>query len=143
MSESGGLHALKEQAGRLQELVAELEAILDGGFFVSIMGRVVVDEKRLLSLLNELRMVDLDATAEIIEEEAASSGAHGYPPPPRKPPETADEMLQQAYEDAETVRRGADEYARQVLENLEQKLESFLESVKQGQEVLDERRIER
>jgi len=141
--EPNGRQALRGQVERFHRLVAELESVVDSGFFVSLAGRVVVDEKRLLGILNQMRMIDFNATIEALEEEARGAAEHRYPAPPRKPPETADEMLKQAYEDAEVVRRGADEYARQVLDNLEEKLESTLASIREGQKVLQDRTAEK
>jgi hypothetical protein len=51
-------------------------------------------------------------------------------------------ILDRAHADADEIRRGADEYAVQVLIGLEDDLVRTLQSVKKGIEMLDERRAE-
>ena len=124
----------KEQTERFHKLLGALEDLLDSGFFVSMLGRVVIDEKRAFALLNELRTLDFNVAPQAPEART-----------PRKAPETADETLRQAYSDAETIRRGADEYARRVLEEMELQVEKTLVSIREGQRILKERleKIER
>ena len=122
---------MNEQIERFQRLLADLEAVLDSGFFISLMGKVLVDEKRIYSVLNELRMLDF----------ATACTASGMPAPAAsfRPPENADDVQKIAYADAESIRRGANEYADKVLEDLERGLEQKLGSIKEGRRTVQSR----
>lgn len=130
MAESGvktKKRTLKEEAVRLQRLLDELEDLVSNSFFISLMGKVVVDEKRLLGIVGELRKLDFGAVP--AERESKSA----------KPPEGADDMVKHAYADAENIKRGADEYALNLLDEMSRFIERSHASVKEGQRVLRER----
>ncbi|MFC1474649.1 hypothetical protein ACFLQK_01270 [bacterium] len=124
---------IAEQAGKFQELLGDLEDLLDSGFFLSMMGRVVVDEKRVFEILNELRSLDFNIEPEM------KAPAGGPEPSAVQPPEDADEHIRRAYAEAQNIRRGADEYAHKVLEDIGGMLEKMLGSVNEGVRVLDDR----
>lgn len=118
---------LKEETVRLQRLLDELEDLVSNSFFISLMGKVVVDEKRLLGIIGEMRKLDFGAVPAERETKAATA------------PEGAGDMVKHAYADAENVKRGADEYALNLLDELSRYIERSHTSVKEGQRVLRER----
>lgn len=118
---------LKDETARLHRLLDELEELVNGGFFISLMGRVVLDEKRLLGIVNEMRKLEFSALP-------ARTG-----PVKATLPDNADDMVKHAYADAENIKRGADEYAMEVLEELGRHVEKSLSSIQEGKKVLSAR----
>ncbi|MFH1538168.1 MAG: hypothetical protein ABIH66_04360 [bacterium] len=124
---------------RFYRLLDALEEHLDRGFFLSFIGKIVVDEKKIYSLLNELRAL----TPEAVRNSALRSGGTQAGPVPR--PETEHATAPQAavpgdaLEEARRVREGADKYACDVLKELEGHLQSISEVVQHGRDVLKKR----
>lgn len=118
---------LKEESTRLQRLLDELEDLVSNSFFISLMGKVVVDEKRLHGIISELRKLEFNVAP--AERETRSAPI----------PEDAGDMVKHAYADAENIKRGANEYAMDLLEELSRHVEKSLSSIKEGQRVLNER----
>ncbi|MEW5945909.1 MAG: hypothetical protein AB1742_06890, partial [bacterium] len=117
----------------------ELEEMLDRGFFISFIGKIVVDEKRVYSVLNELRAAAREALGGI---KARTSGAGGQPARGGLPVEAgagAGPEIRTAEEEARRIRDGADRYAEQALGELEERLNSILGAVRRGREMLDKR----
>lgn len=106
-------------------------------------GRLLVDEERILDIIDRMRVSvpeELKQARRVISEQDRLIGeAH----------ERVQQVLQeqglmaaveaerarllaQAERDAESIRAGADEYARQVLEELDQRLARLMTSVQNG-----------
>lgn len=123
-----------EITARFYRLLDELEEHLDRGFFLSFIGKIVVDEKKLYSLLNELRAL----TPEAVRHGALRGSEPRVTPQaaqqPAAGPQTA--APSDALEEARRIRQGADKYADDVLMELEQHLQSISEVIQHGREVL-------
>lgn len=124
-------------------MIDELEDALAEGRRVFFSGRLLVDEERILDIIDRMRVAvpeELKQARRVIGEQERLIGE-------------AQEHVRQALEeqgllaaveaerarllalaerDAAAVRAGADEYARQVLEELEQRLSRLTASVQNG-----------
>ena len=144
--------SLEQRIGRFHSLLDALEAQLDSGFFLSLIGKIVVDEKRIYSILSELRSLRFDLNLEKEHEQVKAgeiSAKSSEPKVVSKPQPTAENRVGQAADDAgqswreaEYLRRGADEYAAETLDNLEQTLQKMLDTLREGKKFL-RRRLER
>ena len=123
----GGKGLKKEKLARFQKLLDALESHLDGGFFLSFIGKIVVDEKKIYSVLNEMRSMRIEMEAEAEEETARAA---------------AEKMASPEGAGKGDVGAGAEMYALQTLDNLEQTLHKVMSTVKEGRKYL-ERKMER
>jgi vacuolar-type H+-ATPase subunit H len=143
-------------------LVERLESLLANGKKLPLTNNVVVDQVTALDLIDQLRVavpeevraakrinVEGERIIEKAQEEAERIIARAqeqaaYLIDERGLTEAAQQQSQQiigrADADAEETRRGADEYAVNVLVGLEGDLVKTLQSIKKGVEMLDERR---
>jgi spore cortex formation protein SpoVR/YcgB (stage V sporulation) len=117
----------KDNLAKFQKLLDALESHLDSGFFLSFMGKIVVDEKKIYSTLNEMRSMRIEMEAEEKEESAK---------------QTAEKMVSPEGTGKGDIGAGAEMYALQTLDNLEQTLHKVMSSVKEGRKYL-ERKMER
>jgi cell division septum initiation protein DivIVA len=124
-------------------LIDELEDALAEGRRVPFSGRLLVDEERILDIIDRMRVAvpeELKQARRVIgEQERLLSEA-------RTQVQQAMEeqgllaaveaergrLLAEAERDAQNIRAGADDYARQVLEDLEQRLVRLTASVQNG-----------
>ena len=156
---------MSDQRARFSKTLDALEEQLDKGFFLSFINKIIVDEKRIYTIINELRSMIPDSFSG--DSDGARAGAgRGYaesapqresynfsPPAPR---ETiiraaddgvsekealakAEKIISDAMGEAMNIRAGADEYARKVLQELEDKLAKALKVVGEGKRVLEGR----
>jgi cell division septum initiation protein DivIVA len=127
----------------LDQLIDELEDVLAQGRRVPFSGRLLVDEEKLLDIIDRMRVAvpeelkqarrviaeqerligDAQARVQVVLQEQGLLAAVEA--------ERA-RMLEQAQREAQTVRNGADEYARQVLEDLSARLGKIQVSVQNG-----------
>jgi hypothetical protein len=127
----------------LDDLIDELEDALAEGRRVPFSGRLMVDEERILDIIDRMRVAvpeELKQARRVIgEQERLLSEAR------TQVQQTMEEqgllaaveaerlrLLDEAARDAQGVRAGADDYARQVLEELEQRLARLSASVQNG-----------
>jgi hypothetical protein len=127
----------------LDDLIDELEDALAEGRRVPFSGRLMVDEERILDIIDRMRVAvpeELKQARRVIgEQERLLSEARA------QVQQTMEEqgmlaaveaerarLLAEAERDAQAVRAGADDYARQVLEELEQRLARLSASVQNG-----------
>jgi hypothetical protein len=127
----------------LDDLIDELEDALAEGRRVPFSGRLMVDEERILDIIDRMRVAvpeELKQARRVIgEQERLLSEARA------QVQQTMEEqgllaaveaertrLLDEAARDAQGVRAGADDYARQVLEELEQRLARLSASVQNG-----------
>jgi cell division septum initiation protein DivIVA len=127
----------------LDDLIDEVEDALAEGRRVPFSGRLLVDEERILDIIDRMRVAIPEeqkrARRIIQEQERLIAEAQA------RVQQVLDErglleaieaervrLLQQAEHEAAQVRAGADEYARQVLEELDERLMKLVTSVRNG-----------
>ena len=122
-------------------LLDTLESIILDSTKVPFTKRIMVDEDKVLSLIDKLRLViqgggDFAKKAigrgEVQEEERPAG--EGRPQAESK----AVEVLEQAYQMAKEIREGADKYADEVLANLEATSTRILRTIKAGRDRLSQ-----
>jgi vacuolar-type H+-ATPase subunit H len=143
-------------------LVERLETLLAEGRRVPFTNRVAVDQTYALDLIDQLRMTipeevmtarrvnaEVDRLLEQAREEAEHILARAQEQATylieereltRQAEEMSLEIVRQARAEGDTVRRGADDYAAEVLAKLEEEVLKTLKSIRLGLEVLEERR---
>lgn len=128
-------------------LLDTLESQLLDGFKVPFTKKVLVNEDKILSIIDKMRLVIQGGEGMAQEAIAAKNSTHenlkerdedlrmameGKPVEESK----AVDVLQQAYQMAKEIREGADHYADEVLANLEATSTRILRTVKAGRERL-------
>lgn len=127
----------------LDDLIDELEDALAEGRRVPFSGRLMVDEERILDIIDRMRVAipeEQKRARRIIQEQErliAEAQARVQQVLEEKGLLEAVErerarLLQQAEQEAGQVRAGADDYARQVLEELDERLVKLATSVRNG-----------
>ncbi len=124
-------------------MIDELEDALAEGRRVPFSGRLLVDEERILDIIDRMRVAvpeELKQARRVIgEQERLLNEAHEHVQRVLEEQgllaaieaERA-RLIEQAERDAAAIRAGADDYARQVLEDLEQRLIRLTNSVQNG-----------
>jgi len=124
-------------------LIDELEDALAEGRRVPFSGRLLVDEERILDIIDRMRVAvpeELKQARRVIGEQErllADARAQVQQAMEEQGLLAAVEaerarLLAEAEHDAQGIRAGADDYARQVLEDLEQRLVRLTASVQNG-----------
>lgn len=127
----------------LDDLIDELEDALAEGRRVPFSGRLLVDEERILDIIDRMRVAipeELKHARRVIQEQdrlLAEAQARVQQALEEQGLLAAVEaerqrLIQQAEEEAAQVRSGADEYARQILEELDERLTKVLTNVRNG-----------
>lgn len=128
----------------LDDLIDELEdALAEGRRLPFSGGRLLVDEERLLDIIDRMRVAipeEHKRARRIVQEQerliAEAQARVQQVLEERGLLEAVDaeraRLLQQAEQEAAQVRAGADEYARQVLEELDDRLTKLVTSVRNG-----------
>jgi cell division septum initiation protein DivIVA len=128
----------------LDDLIDELEdALAEGRRLPFSGGRLLVDEERLLDIIDRMRVAipeEHKRARRIVQEQerliAEAQARVQQVLEERGLMEALDaeraRLLQQAEQEAAQVRAGADEYARQVLEELDDRLTKLVTSVRNG-----------
>ena len=124
----------------LEELLNEFEYLINESQHIPLSRMVVLDEQQLFELIDRMREVvaeqrfasqaQSDVTAQMREQGLLSAADL----------ERA-RILEEAQADAEYIRNGADAYAKEILEELEGRLERMTVSIKSGLRELE--RIQR
>jgi hypothetical protein len=131
------------RAIELDHLIDELEEVLAQGRRVPFSGRLLVDEEQMLDIIDRMRVAvpeELKQARRVVAEQdrllseartrvqavLQEEGLLAAVDAERE------RLLLQAERDAEGVRAGADEYARQVLEELQERLQKIQTSVQNG-----------
>ncbi len=145
-------------------LVERLESIIANGKHLPLTNNVVVDQQAALGLIDELRVAvpeevraakRINSEGERIIEKAQEEAERIVAKAQEQAAFLIDErgltqqaegesrrIIGEAQADAEDVRRGADEYAVNVLVGLEGDVVKTLQSIKKGIDLLDSRRTE-
>lgn len=127
----------------LDDLIDELEDALAEGRRVPFSGRLLVDEERILDIIDRMRVAipeEQKRARRIVQEQErliAEAQARVQQVLEERGLLDAVEgervrLLQVAEQEAAQVRAGADEYARQVLEELDERLAKLATSVRNG-----------
>ena len=130
-------------------LLDALESLVLDGFKFPLSRKVMVDEERVLSLIDKIRLV-AQSGGGVAKKAAAGEVLRSVSANRELPQELAAkitgeaggnearsvEIVQQAYQIAKEVRFGADKYADEVLANLEGTAARVLRAVKAGRERL-------
>jgi len=128
----------------LDDLIDELEdALAEGRRLPFSGGRLLVDEERLLDIIDRMRVAipeEHKRARRIVQEQerliAEAQARVQQVLEERGLLEAVEQerarLLQQAEQEAVGVRAGADEYARQVLEELDERLTKLITSVRNG-----------
>lgn len=127
----------------LDDLVDEMEDAIAEGRRVPFSGRLLVDEERILDIIDRMRVAipeELKRARRIIQEQehliAEAQARVQQVLEERGLLEAVERerqrLLQQAEQEAVQVRAGADDYARQVLEDLDDRLTKLVTSVRNG-----------
>lgn len=133
--------SLSERIDRFHRLLDELESHLDSGFFLSLIGKIVIDEKKIYTVLSELRSLRFDLKQESAKKENPAVAA------PKSPIAALEGVGDAGGADArkaklpsaESIRRGADEYAAETLDNLDQTLQKMMVTIRDGKSYLKQR----
>ncbi len=131
------------KAIELDDLIDEIEDALADGRRMLFIGRLLVDEERILEILDRMRVAipeEQKRARRIIQEQerliAEAEARVKQVLEERGLLEAINmertRLLQQAEQEAAHVRAGADEYARQVLEELDDRLTKLVTSVRNG-----------
>jgi hypothetical protein len=131
-----GAFAHVERLAKFRRLIDLMESHLDSGFFLSMVGKILVDEKKLYSLLSELRAVQFEMESDAkgasgaARTQAAGQGA------PRTDGISAAEVtsLQSCLKDTPAGRLDPE-----VLDNIDQTLQKMMVALKDMQEILQQR----
>lgn len=127
----------------LDDLIDELEDALAEGRRVPFSGRLLVDEERILDIIDRMRIAipeEQKRARRIISEQerliAEAQARVQHVLEERGLLEAVEHervrLLQLAEQEAAQVRAGADDYARQVLEELDERLSRLTSSVRNG-----------
>lgn len=127
----------------LDDLIDEIEDALAEGRRVPFSGRLLVDEDRILDIIDRMRVAipeEQKRARRIVQEQErliAEAQARVQQVLEERGLLEAIEvergrLLVQAEQEAAQVRSGADEYARQVLEDLDERLTKLVTSVRNG-----------
>lgn len=124
-------------------MIDELEERLAEGRRVPFSGRLMIDEERILDIIDRMRVAvpeelkharriiqerdrllaeAQERVQQVLEEQGLLAAVE----------QERQRLLQQVEQEASQVRTGADEYARQVLEDLRERLEQALTHVRNG-----------
>jgi len=128
-------------------LLDTLESTILDGFKVPFVKKIIMDEEKVLSIIDKMRLVVQGGEGLAKEAIAAKSDgtvaaapkatAQGSPEQRAKDDNKAVEILQQAYQMAKEIREGADKYADEVLANLESTSTRILRTIKAGRDRLN------
>ena len=124
-------------------MIDELEDTLAEGRRVPFSGRLMIDEERILDIIDRMRVAvpeEIKQARRVVGEQdrlLSEAQAHVQQALEEQGLMAAitaerERLLALAEQDAATVRAGADDYARQVLEELEQRLVRLTVSVQNG-----------
>jgi hypothetical protein len=133
----------------LDQLIDELEDALAEGRRVPFSGRLMVDEERILDIIDRMRVAvpeELKHAKRVIGEQdrlIAEARARVQATLQEEGLQAAidserERLLAMAERDAQIIRSGADDYARQVLEELQERLAKLASNVENGLKALQQ-----
>ncbi len=121
-------------------LLDTLESTILDGFKIPFTKKMLMDEEKILSIIDKMRLV-VQGGEGLAKEAIATKGegrevAQVEGQPKDNSEAKAVEVLQQAYQMAKEIREGADSYADDVLANLEATSTRILRTVRAGRDRL-------
>ena len=144
-------------------LIERLESLVANGRHLPLTSNVIVDQAAALEWIDQLRVTipeeiksarrvtsEVDRLLEQAREESEHILARAQEQATylieereltRQAEELSHEIIRQAQQEADQVRRGADDYAAEVLVNLEREVMRVLKQIKGGLDLLDDRRL--
>jgi len=125
-------------------LLDTLESMILDGTKVPFTKKVMVNEEKLLSVIDKIRLViqgGSDFAKKAIAHEEGRGGSGSTEESAERDERTREEskaveVIEQAYQMAKEIRDGADNYADEVLANLEATSTRILRTIKAGRERL-------
>ena len=129
-------------------LMDTLESLILDGFKLPFTKKVLINEEKVLSIIDKMRLV-LQGGEGLAQEAIAAGSAEGQEGHENKvevnltvegksiDENKAVDILQQAYQMAKEIREGADGYADEVLANLEATSTRILRTVRAGRDRLN------
>jgi cell division septum initiation protein DivIVA len=134
---------------QLDDLIDDLEEVLAEGRRIPFSGHLLVDEERILDVIDRMRVAvpeEVKRARRVVQEQDRLLGEararvqavleeQGLLAAVE---EERTRLLAEAEQEAAGVRAGADEYAQQVLRDLEERLSGVLTSVRNGLDSLSE-----
>ena len=118
------------------ELLNELEAIMNESLHVPFTQLVILEERQFLEIIERIRTM---TNTRIAVRPDTTGGPRGLREQDMM--DAADlervRIIEEAHQEAEEIRHGADAYAREVLEELQSRLERIMLSVHNGLNELD------
>jgi hypothetical protein len=126
---------------RFLKAVDALEEQLNEGFFLSFINKIVVDEKKIFTIINELRSMATESFEYTRAEPVAGTAIDVDPvTPPIDAPTAAtisgEALLECTRRESEAIRRDAHGYAEDMLIELESNLTRALNAVREGRDTL-------
>lgn len=125
-------------------LLDTLESMILDGFKIPLTKKTLINEEQILGVIDKIRLVvqgggnfAKTALGGRGNETAAASEVVSQLEEPSTPANKSTEVLQQAYQLAKEVKEGADNYADEVLSNLELTVTRLIRTIKAGRERLD------
>jgi hypothetical protein len=133
----------------LDNLIDELEDVLVEGRRVPFSGRLLIDEERILDIIDRMRVAvpeELKQARRIISEQdrllneaqVRVQQALEEQGLLAAVEEERARLIEQAEREAANIRAGADDYARQVLEELQERLARLASNVENGLKALQQ-----
>jgi len=120
-------------------LMDTLESMVLDAFRIPFTKKIVLNEEKVLSLIDKMRLVVQGGgglAREVINADPEKKETHPALEGRSEEEVKAVEILQQAYQMAKEIREGADHYADEVLANLEATSTRILRTVKAGRDRL-------
>lgn len=124
-------------------LLDALESMILDGFKIPLTKKTLINEEQILGVIDKIRLVVQGGgnfAKKALGERAENPNAPeavSQPEEPSTPANKSTEVLQQAYQLAKEVKEGADNYADEVLSNLELTVTRLIRTIKAGRERLD------
>ena len=124
-------------------LLDTLESMILDGFKIPLTKKTLINEEQILGVIDKIRLVVQGGGSfakKALGEHSSQAAAPemvSQPDEPSTPANKSTEVLQQAYQLAKEVKEGADNYADDVLSNLELTVTRLIRTIKAGRERLD------
>ena len=120
----------------INELLNELESIVNESQHVPFTQLVILEERQIFDIIDRIRTVPSTRISVRPETTGITSGMREQGMMNAADLERV-RIIEEAHQEAEEIRRGADEYAREVLEELQSRLDRIMLSVQNGLNELD------
>lgn len=120
----------------MNELLDELESIINESQHVPFTQLVILEERQLFDIIDRLRATASTRVAPRHDTTTVTTSMRDQGMMTATDLERT-RILEEAHQEADEIRRGADEYARDVLEELQGRLDRIMLSVQNGLKELE------